>query len=98
MALDYATSVRDMAEFREVRRRGARSESRRISRILLAEAEKFRVALYRHEADHTCDRRGDSRNISETPPEPTAEPLSPYPLKPQPNEIPELSSQPPIAG
>jgi hypothetical protein len=69
------------------------SKARRISRIFLEEAEKFRVALYRHEADHICDRRADLQNISETLPEP----LPPHPLKPQPTEISELSWQPLLA-
>jgi hypothetical protein len=66
-ALDYATSVREMAEFVRSGDEVRASESRRISRRLLSETEKSRLALYRHEADHTCDR-----NISETAPEPTA--------------------------
>jgi CheY-like chemotaxis protein len=74
------------------------SKARRISRIFLEEAEKFRLALYRHEADHICDRRADLQNISETPPEPPAEPLPPHPLRLQPTEIPESSSQPLLAG
>jgi CheY-like chemotaxis protein len=92
-AIGYATSVRKMAEFvlsgDEVRA----SEARRIARTLLEAAEKSRVALYKHEANHTCDRMADLRNISET-----SKPLTqPQPLsrpKPQPSEIPKLSLAP----
>jgi CheY-like chemotaxis protein len=89
--------VRDLAEFVKSGDEVGASKARRISRIALEAAEKFRVALYRHEADHFCDRTGDLQNVSEAP-EPPADPLPPHPLKPQRTEISELSSQALIAG
>jgi hypothetical protein len=86
----YATSMRDLAEFVRSGDEVGASRARRISRIALEAAEKFRLALHRHEADHFCDRTADLQNVSETPPEPPAQPLPPDPLKPQPTEIPPL--------
>jgi hypothetical protein len=89
-AIARARNVREMAEFVRSGDEAHAREARRRSRTLLEAAEKFRLSLYRHEADHSCDRMADLENISETPPEP----LSPHYLEPQPTEIPELSSQP----
>ena len=62
---DYAKSVQEMANFimsgEEVRANGAR----RICRTGWDEAEKSRLALYRHEADHSCASAANVRNISE---------------------------------
>ena len=53
----YAARVREMADFvisgQEVRI----NEARRICRAAWDLVEKTRVALYRHEADHCCDRK-----------------------------------------
>jgi hypothetical protein len=77
-ASHHATSVREMAEIvrsgDEVRARKAR----RISRIFFGGGREIPLARYRHEADHSCDRTADLQNISETPPEPPAEPLPPH--------------------
>jgi hypothetical protein len=63
---DYAKSVRDMAELvlsgEEVRA----SEARRICRTGWDDAEQSRLALYRHEADHSCSRANNVPNVSET--------------------------------
>jgi CheY-like chemotaxis protein len=95
-ASHHATSVREMAEFVSSGDEVRANKARRISRICLEAAEKFRLALHRHEADHFCDRTADLQNVFEAPFEPPAEPLPP--LKAQPTEIPELSSQPLLAG
>jgi hypothetical protein len=62
----YSSSVRDMADFifsgQEVRA----NEARRSCRTAWDRAEKSRLALYRHEADHNCARATDLRNIPET--------------------------------
>ncbi len=65
-ASSYATSVREMADLfvtsgEEVRA----NEARRTCRAAWDEAEKSRLALYRHEADHNCARSANVRNISE---------------------------------
>jgi hypothetical protein len=88
----YATSVREMAEFVKSGDEVLAGESRRISRVFLEEAEKFRGALYRHEANHCCDRWAGLQNISDNPPEPSTEPLHSHPRKPQPRDIAESSS------
>jgi hypothetical protein len=63
---DYSTRVREMAAFvisgEEVRA----NEARRISRTAWENAEKSRLALYRHEADHSCNRTESVRNIFDT--------------------------------
>jgi hypothetical protein len=70
------------------------SEARRMSRTALEAAERFRLALYRHEADHSCDRPADLHKVPETPPEFQIEPLPLDPAQPRPTVIPELPSQP----
>jgi hypothetical protein len=40
------------------------NEARRMCRVAWDEAEKSRLALYRHEADHNCARSADVRNMS----------------------------------
>ena len=65
-ASGYSISVREMAEFvlsgQEVRA----NEARRICRTAWDQAEKSRLALYRHEADHNCSRASNVGKISET--------------------------------
>jgi PleD family two-component response regulator len=83
-----------MAEFVRSGDEVSASKARRISKMFLEAAEKFRLALYRHEADHTCDRTADLRTVFETAPEPQAEPLTLHPVTQQPSEIPTLFSRP----
>jgi hypothetical protein len=65
-ASEYATGVREMADLvisgEEVRA----NEARRGCRTAWDKAEKTRLALYRHEADHNCSYGAGVRNISET--------------------------------
>jgi hypothetical protein len=42
------------------------NEMRRIGRTAWDEAEKARLILYRHEADHGCVNSANVRNIAET--------------------------------
>ena len=90
----YAASVREMADFITSGDEVRAGEARRISRTELEAAEKFRLALYRHEADHGCDRPTDERKVPEAPSEHQIESLPPDPAKPRPTVIPELASQP----
>jgi CheY-like chemotaxis protein len=82
-----------MAEFVMSGHEVRAGEARRIARTLWDLAEKSRVALYRHEANHACDRMADLRNVSETS-ELLAQPHPVIRPKPQSTEIPELSPQP----
>jgi hypothetical protein len=59
----YATRVREMAEFVMLGDEARASQARRFSRTVLQEAESFRLALYRHEADHSCDRTMDLQRV-----------------------------------
>ncbi len=52
----YAQRVREMADFVMAGEEVRASEARRACRTTWDEAEKSRIALYRHEADHLCDR------------------------------------------
>jgi hypothetical protein len=62
----YATSVREMAAFVASGEEVRANEARRICRAAWDEAERSRLALYRHEADHNCSRSASVRNISGT--------------------------------
>jgi hypothetical protein len=62
----YASSVGDMAEFVMSGQEVRANEARRLCRAAWDDAEKSRLALYRHEADHNCARAADLRNIPET--------------------------------
>jgi hypothetical protein len=64
-ASGYSASVREMALFVTSGEEVRANESRRICRGAWDEAEKSRLALYRHEADHNCARSANVRNISE---------------------------------
>jgi CheY-like chemotaxis protein len=92
-ASNYATSVREMAGFVRSGDEVRAGEARRISKMFLEAAEKFRLALYRHEADHTCDRMADLQTVFETTLELQPEPLPLHALKPQPGEIPISSAR-----
>jgi len=52
----YAQRVREMADFVIAGEEVRANEARRACRTTWDEAEKSRIALYRHEADHLCDR------------------------------------------
>lgn len=64
-ASGYSTSVREMAAFVTCGEEVRANEARRICRIAWDEAERSRLALYRHEADHNCARSANLRNIPE---------------------------------
>jgi hypothetical protein len=65
-ASGYSTSVRELAEFVTSGQEVRANDARRMCRTAWDEAEKSRLALYRHEADHNCSRTANVRNISET--------------------------------
>jgi hypothetical protein len=63
---DYAVSVREMADLALAGEEVRAKETRRVCRTTWDEAEKSRLALYRHEADHNCSSAANLRNIPET--------------------------------
>jgi hypothetical protein len=65
-ASGYSASVREMAAFVTSGEEVRANEARRTCRAAWDEAEKSRLALYRHEADHNCARSAQMRNVSET--------------------------------
>jgi hypothetical protein len=65
-ASGYSASVREMAEFVMSGHEVRANEARRSCRSSWDRAEKSRLALYRHEADHQCNRADSVRNVSET--------------------------------
>jgi CheY-like chemotaxis protein len=93
-ASNYATSVREMAEFVRSGDDVRAGEARRISKAFLEAPEKFRLALYRHEADHTCDRTAGLQTVFETTSQPQAETVPLHALTPRPSQIRTLSSRP----
>jgi hypothetical protein len=62
----YSMSVREMAAFVTSGEEVRANEARRVCRTAWDEAEKSRLTLYRHEADHGCSRSANVRNVSET--------------------------------
>jgi cob(I)alamin adenosyltransferase len=62
----YSTSVREMADFVTSGEEVRANQARRTCRTAWDEAERSRLALYRHEADHNCTRSVNARNISGT--------------------------------
>ncbi|HTB16974.1 MAG TPA: hypothetical protein VK708_02610 [Bryobacteraceae bacterium] len=62
----YSTSVREMASFVTSGEEVRANEARRICRTAWDDAERSRLALYRHEADHNCSRLANLRNIPES--------------------------------
>ncbi len=64
-ASGYSTSVREMAALVMSGEEVQANEARRICRTAWDEAERSRLALYRHEADHNCARAANLRNIPE---------------------------------
>jgi hypothetical protein len=65
-ATGYSASVREMAAFVNTGEEVRANEARRICRTAWDDAERSRLALYRHEADHGCARSANVRNIYET--------------------------------
>jgi hypothetical protein len=63
---DYARCVRQMADLVISGEEARANDTRRLCRTAWEEAEKSRLALYRHEADHNCASAASVRNISET--------------------------------
>jgi len=63
---DYAKSVREMADLVMSGEEVRASEARRIGRTRWDAAEQSRLALYRHEADHSCASMANGVNISES--------------------------------
>jgi hypothetical protein len=61
----YSTSVREMAALVTSGEEVRANEARRICRTGWENAEKARLALYRHEADHGCSRIANVRNFSD---------------------------------
>jgi hypothetical protein len=61
----YSTSVREMAAFVTSGEEVRANEARRVCRTAWEDAEKSRLALYRHEADHGCSRIASVRNASD---------------------------------
>lgn len=64
-ASGYSVSVLEMAAFVMAGEEVRANEGRRICRTAWDEAERSRLALYRHEADHGCARTANVRNLSE---------------------------------
>jgi hypothetical protein len=62
----YSASVHEMAALVTSGEEVRANEARRTCRTAWDEAERSRLALYRHEADHNCTRSVNVRNISET--------------------------------
>jgi len=65
-ASSYSASVREMAAFVTSGEEVRANDARRTCRTAWDVAERLRLALYRHEADHNCTRSVNVRNISET--------------------------------
>ncbi len=63
---DYAKSVRAMADLVMSGEEVRASEARRICRTGWDGAEQSRLALYRHEVDHSCASAANGVNISES--------------------------------
>lgn len=65
-ASSYSIIVQEMAALVTSGEEVRANEARRSCRTAWDEAERSRLALYRHEADHNCSRSANVRNISET--------------------------------
>ncbi len=63
---DYARLVEEMAQLAIGGQEARANQKRRQCRIAWDEAEKDRLALYRHEADHNCAIALDFRNVRDT--------------------------------
>jgi hypothetical protein len=64
-ATNYAESVRHIAELAIAGRGSESNAARRLCRAAWDTAESTRLALSRHEADHACDRAGESCGVED---------------------------------
>jgi len=64
-ATNYAEGVRQMVDLAMGGRESESNAARRLCRAAWDTAESSRVALSRHEADHACDRAGESRGVKD---------------------------------
>jgi hypothetical protein len=64
-ATNYAERVREMAELAITGRESESNAARRLCRAAWDIAESSRLALARHEADHSCDRAGESHSVED---------------------------------
>jgi hypothetical protein len=64
-AANYAGSVRQMADLAIAGRETESNAARRRCRAAWDTAESSRLNLSRHEADHFCDREGESRSVED---------------------------------
>ncbi len=62
-AIDYAGKVREMTELAVAGHESESNAMRRLCRAAWETAESSRLALSRHEADHSCDRAGQFRGV-----------------------------------
>ena len=62
-ATAYASGVRQMADYVIAGDEVKANELRRMCRSAWDVTEKSRIALYRHEADHACDRGADVSSL-----------------------------------
>jgi hypothetical protein len=62
---NYAERVRQMVELALAGRESESNAARRLCRVAWDTAESSRIALSRHEADHSCDRAGESRSVED---------------------------------
>jgi len=64
-AINYAGKVREMAELAIAGQETESNALRRLCRAAWETAESSRLALSRHEADHSCDRAGEFRGVED---------------------------------
>jgi hypothetical protein len=64
-AANYAGKVREMAEFAIAGHESECNALRRLCRAAWETAESSRLALSRHEADHSCDRAEEFRGVED---------------------------------
>ena len=62
---NYAEKVRELVELAIAGRESDSSAARRQCRAAWDTAESSRLALSRHEADHSCDRALESRSLQD---------------------------------
>ena len=64
-AASYAGRVREMAEFATAGQEPETNAARRHCRTAWEIVETSRLALWRHEADHNCDRASEFRGVAD---------------------------------
>jgi hypothetical protein len=64
-ATDYAGKVREMVGLAIAGQESESNARRRLCRAAWETAEGSRIALSRHEADHSCDRAGEFRGVED---------------------------------